>query len=494
MVVFNSYASVPVQRARVLCRTSSVGSSGSTAPQERERHVDNTRSAHSQRVDNTIYEKGLSTATVTVGDILRGGLSQQQQQNASAAVSTSSRQDGTMDITRSLHGWKKWSVNVFGSHLNHDAKSHGRAAHERQWKFLREARMCSRKDPVPLLRASSSSSSDASDTEMDMASKMTQVLSWLYIAKGRVVGDQLEELAGRYAYERIHVIDVSAMESTETIAAGVCWMGASRLPSGPVCIAAYLNRLKHRFTQRYNDGHSIVIVTYDASTSYMTLHSLALFFFMYCGLNQRDSRTLAATLVEKQVPPATIIESGVEELALVGLGWIQRVIVEWPYYAASAVNIAGDIVGGWHVTKRLHRDEAHSRWRLQLWGLPPGNYSFKMIVDGEWCVDLSKPSTVDEWGNSNNTVSVLSCAGALPESRVHGDGMAVSPAMLEEYPESTTTEGDDDDGSSDNEFSLDLNQTASSSHVYSAEERLRLARFGASILSYYKKISHPASS
>jgi hypothetical protein len=72
--------------------------------------------------------------------------------------------------------------------------------------------------------------------------------------------------------------------------------------------------------------------------------------------------------------------------------------------------------------------------------------------------------------------------------------MAVSPAMLEEYPESTTTEGDGDDGSSDNEFNLDLNQTTDSSHVYSAEERLRLARFGASILSYYKKISHPASS
>eukprot|EP00889_Picochlorum_renovo_P002151 jgi/Picre1/29181/NNA_004574.t1 len=284
-----------------------------------------------------------------------------------------------MDITRSLHGWKKWSVNVFGSHLNHDAKSHGRAAHERQWKFLREARMCSRKDPVPLLRASSSSSSDASDTEMDMASKMTHVLSWLYIAKGRVVGDQLEELAGRYAYERIHVIDVSAMESTETIAAGVCWMGASR-PSIWTCMySSVFESTETSVYQRYNDGHSIVIVTYDASTSYMTLHSLALFFFMYCGLNQRDSRTLAATFVEKQVPPATIIESGVEELALVGLGWIQRVIVEWPYYAASAVNIAGDIVGGWHVTKRLHRDEAHSRWTLQTVGIA----SWQLLVQND---------------------------------------------------------------------------------------------------------------
>lgn len=473
-----------------MCRTSSIGSGGSTAPHARERHVDNPSYSHVDRIENTIHQKGLSTATVTVGDILRGGLSQQQQQNAS--VASSSSQDGTMDIRGSLHGWKKWSVHVFGNHLNHNARNHGRAAHERQWMFLREARMCSRKDPVPFLQASSSSSSDTSDTEMDIASKMTQVLSWLYIAKGRIVGDQLEGLASEHAYQRIHVIDVSAMESTETISAGVCWMGASRLPSGPVCIAAYLNRLKHRFKQRFNDGHSIVIVTYDASTSYMMLHSLALFFFMYCGLNQRDSRTLAAGFVEKQVPPATIIESGVEELALVGKGWIQRVIVEWPYYAASAVNIAGDIVGGWHVTKRLHRDEAHSRWTLQLWGLPPGSYTFKMIVDGEWCVDLSKPSTVDEWGNSNNTVSVLSCAGALSESRVHGDGMAASPAMLEEYPQSTSSEGDD--GSSDNEFSMDLNQTPDSPHVYSAEERLRLARFGASMLSYYKKISYPASS
>ena len=362
--------------------------------------------------------------------------------------------------------------------------SKARIAQEKSWKLLQEARGCLGRERIGL--EDSNMMLTFSDG-VERAEYVKPVLEWLYVTRGKVCADQLAELAGTYAYDTIHVIDVGSMDiSTDSVAAGVCWMGASRIPSGPVVLASHLQRLKIRFQQRRQGGRSIVLLSYDGSTSYLTLHALALFFFMYCHFDQGESRSLAAAAVEKQIPPVSILESGIEELAVCGKGWLQRIRVQWPYNATSSVNIAGDIVGGWHITKKLHHHAPSQKWKIQVWGLSPGSYTFKFVVDGKWCVDLSEPLSHDEFGNNNNTVSVLACGGVSQDSYLMGDGMAGPPlasshresvdqkmvVVVEQWNQGESVIDHDD-----------------SSHDTSAQDRLRLARFGAAILSYYKKIS-----
>ena len=351
-------------------------------------------------------------------------------------------------------------------------------------RMLKEAQECLRKPAIRIVCGDDGRMVHGVEEE-PVVSWIKPVLHWLYVSPTDIPPHELANLASTYAYDQIHVIDVGSMSiSEDAITDGVSWMGASRFPSGPVCVSSFLNRLKHRFTQRYNDGKSIVILTFSPSTSYLTLHALALFFFMHCWIDERNARSLAAGAVGKQIPPVSIIDSGVEELAACGKGWLQRVIVEWPYHARSSVDIAGEICGGWHITRRLRYDVSNRKWKIQIWGLPPGAYTFKFVVDGHWCVDLKKPLSVDEWGNDNNTATVIACGGLdsnerLQERRIaeNSDGMAAS--YIGEY--------DVDESDKRMIVVVEPNTRAI---VNSSEDRLRLARFGASLLSYYKKISY----
>lgn len=351
-------------------------------------------------------------------------------------------------------------------------------------RILREARRCAKKPEIRVWYSEDKQRS--SGEEETVLSSMKAVLDWLYVSPTDITPQQLADLASTYAYDKIHVIDVGSMNvSDDAIAEGVCWMGASRLPSGPVCVSAFLNRLKHRFTQRYNDGKSVVILTYSSSTSYLTLHALALFFFMHCWLDESDARSLAAEAVGKQIPPVSIIDSGIEELAACGKGWLQRVIIEWPYHARSSVDIAGEICGGWHITRRLRYDQSNRRWKIQIWGLPPGAYTFKFVVDNHWCVDLKKPLSVDDWGNDNNTATVIACGGLDSTERLKEKSIAEnSDGMAASYTGKYETTKDSD------KRMLVVVEPSSPAFANSTEDRLRLARFGASLLSYYKKISY----
>ena len=367
----------------------------------------------------------------------------------------------------------------------------------------------------------------AKNPAQERSTSIKPVLDWLYISQGHLTPMQLADLSSSMALSRIHVIDVGSMNTLkEAIADGVLWMGANRLPSSPVRVAAYLNRLKHRFKQRFNDGKSIVIMTYSSSASYLTLHALALFFFMYCYMDQTNSRTLAASAVEKQIPPASILESGIEELAACGKGWLERVQIEWPYGAHSAVDICGEICGGWHVTRHLYYHPTRKTWRIQLWGLPPGTYTFKYVVDGEWCVDLKKPMISDEYGNDNNMATVLDCGGLerLSMERLvmdEWDGMAASMGARGSADYSAggaSASGSSMDGGAaptvellDYEYegatramegrkmvlvvpeaggSLEGSKEGTGTVGGDAEARMRLARLGSLLLSYYKKIGY----
>ena len=309
-------------------------------------------------------------ARVTIGNILRGEHVRAWMPSSTSSTATSSL------VNQQASGVKPTNVTA-------------------AFKLVKEARSCAKSGRIevptniedeyllnmkPVMSAEGSTNSKNSATSQERSSSIKPVLDWLYVSQGQLTPMQLADLSSNMALSRIHVIDVGSMNTfKEAIADGVLWMGANRLPSAPVRVAAYLNRLKHRFRQRFNDRKSIVIMTYSSSASYLTLHALALFFHMYCYMDHTDSRTLAAAAVEKQIPPVSILESGIEELAACGKGWLERVQIEWPYGAHSAVDICGEICGGWHVTRHLYYHAARKTWRIQLWGLPPGSYSFKYV-------------------------------------------------------------------------------------------------------------------
>ncbi len=312
-------------------------------------------------------------ARVTIGDILRGEHGRAWMPSSTSSSATSSL------VNQHASGVKPTKVTA-------------------AFKLVKEARSCAKAGRVeipgniedeyllnmkPVMGADAAKNSKNSASSQERSSSIKPVLDWLYVSQGHLTPMQLADLSSSMALSRIHVIDVGSMNTfNEAIADGVLWMGANRLPSAPVRVAAYLNRLKHRFRQRFNDGKSIVIMTYSSSASYLTLHALALFLYMYCYMDHTDSRTLAAAAVEKQIPPVSILESGIEELAACGKGWLERVQIEWPYGANSAVDICGEICGGWHVTRHLYYHAARKTWRIQLWGLPPGSYSFKYVHSG----------------------------------------------------------------------------------------------------------------
>jgi hypothetical protein len=114
-------------------------------------------------------------------------------------------------------------------------------------------------------------------------------------------------------------------------------------------------------------------------------------------------------------------------------------------------------------------------------GLPPGAYEFKYIVDGQWCIDMSWPTEIDMWGNSNNVIVVPGCAPAMDDAATEAadaaDGMAASPAF--------------DDGPPAIEMEPVLQpppQRPGAPIPYvSPRERQSMARFGAAILALYTK-------
>jgi hypothetical protein len=175
-------------------------------------------------------------------------------------------------------------------------------------------------------------------------------------------------------------------------------------------------------------------------------------------------------------PPTSALAAGVEEMAACARGWLQRAKIEWPY-AGGRVEAAGEAVGGWDRSVPLEFNVRHKKWRLQLWGLPPGVYSYKFLVDGKWCTDVMAPSQMDAYGNTNNMCVVLGCGqiGAAERTAAAADGMAVVPRL----PFAT-----DEDVSGRLRYREVEDEGVM---TVSPEERLRLARFGAAILAYYMK-------
>ena len=67
------------------------------------------------------------------------------------------------------------------------------------------------------------------------------------------------------------------------------------------------------------------------------------------------------------------------------------------------------------------------KWALKL-DLPPGEYEFKFVVDGNWVHDEGQPSKRNEMGTLNNVINVVAASASAsatetsvqPESKSSG--------------------------------------------------------------------------
>ena len=100
--------------------------------------------------------------------------------------------------------------------------------------------------------------------------------------------------------------------------------------------------------------------------------------------------------------------------------------------AAGSVSWAGDF-NGWNMTANPMVKGADGTWSVTL-ALPPGEQSYKFVVDNNWVADPENPQTKGEYGNSVITIgadgSLVGGAGATaaaaPQSRDQDPGRSAS--------------------------------------------------------------------
>ena len=359
------------------------------------------------------------------------------------------------------------------------------------------------------------------------AKDLRLVLPWgLFAAPGHLDKTSAEYLASTLALSRLQIIDLprimlhsacSGMDGPWKLADEVAWVGSSLLPSPAISAAATLHRLSHRCggaaSVMPHYGGTAAVLTYRPQDNSIAAEVLAIYFHLYCGIDARNALSAAGAALQCPAPPPAALEAAVQEMAACGKGWLQRVVLEW-CYGGGSVEVAGEVVGGWDRMAPLAFNVARRKWRLQLWGLPPGAYAFKFIVDGQWCIDMAGASQMDAFGNINNLcLAPPACSkdglsgGAAQRVVDDADGMAAFPGLQNtDLDEDVIIKGSTALSSEDvNEFggvplpntflsslSTDTggeesDDVADHSEDVSAEERLRSARFGAAILAYYNK-------
>lgn len=74
----------------------------------------------------------------------------------------------------------------------------------------------------------------------------------------------------------------------------------------------------------------------------------------------------------------------------------------WNACRASCVQLTGSF-NDWK--ESIEMKEFDGIWKVVV-GLEKGKYTYKFIVDGEWCYDIRKENVKDEAGNVNNLITV----------------------------------------------------------------------------------------
>lgn len=74
----------------------------------------------------------------------------------------------------------------------------------------------------------------------------------------------------------------------------------------------------------------------------------------------------------------------------------------WNASRANSVQLAGSF-NGWQ--KKLDMTKEDEAWKVVI-PLEKGRYTYKFIVDGEWCYDITKENECDNDGNINNILHI----------------------------------------------------------------------------------------
>lgn len=93
--------------------------------------------------------------------------------------------------------------------------------------------------------------------------------------------------------------------------------------------------------------------------------------------------------------------------------------VVWKHPCRGRVSVYGTFTEHPWTEIRMMRDPVDGFFKLDLsdWGLSPGTYIFKFVVDGEWRIDPTLPTRKDLNGHVNNTMFVRSSARPLKTVR-----------------------------------------------------------------------------
>lgn len=96
-----------------------------------------------------------------------------------------------------------------------------------------------------------------------------------------------------------------------------------------------------------------------------------------------------------------------------GGGSLIPVRFEFTHATALMVAIAGTF-NEWHPTTRAMHPAGNGLWLKEAY-LPPGNYEYCLVVDGEFLPDLRAKNYVpNPFGGMNATFTVTDSAGTLP--------------------------------------------------------------------------------
>ncbi|PRW57154.1 sucrose nonfermenting 4 isoform X1 [Chlorella sorokiniana] len=349
------------------------------------------------------------------------------------------------------------------------------------------------------------------------ADSARQVLPWLFAVEGRLDLSAMETLASQLALSNLQLLDVSRYLSAASAAPGghwaagwgshVRWAGAQALPSPAVAAAAALRRMELRRGGALGalpniDGKAVVLA-YPPQQRQLAAETLALYLHVYHAVSGQEAVEAAGAATGSSPVQATL-RSYLEELALLADGWFRRVTLAWPY-AGGHVEIVGEAVGGWEQRAPMVFDVKRKRWKLQIWGLPPGIHRFKYLVDGCWVIDLAAHTEADARGNTNNVVLVTnsgkpllrgmgpSASSSLDEededgpAAVHARGNSPNVLPTAEPPLVASTDGN---GAAGQQQGPEGQQEAAALPPpwSSPEEMETMARFGAAVLAFHTRL------
>ncbi|BDA48731.1 probable 5'-AMP-activated protein kinase subunit beta-2 at C-terminar half [Coccomyxa sp. Obi] len=317
---------------------------------------------------------------------------------------------------------RRWTLEFEGQSL----KTHRRLPEDSRWSLKSSqtaAQTSSNIVPLPAffhghMSLQSAMQSGAALQRQLQSTQAFCVLPWLVMAPGQLGTKDFETVASACGLTRLLDLDLdsSCLEADAALSGA---LGASAAAAAePMALtrsAAALQRLVVRRGGAGMDCSTVelcCILVHTAQNAPETrLSTLLTAWLHWYGRMDMEQAVEEAEKALGCAPDASTIAAASKLLLDRSVERRQRVRLSWPYGGYS-VEVAGDVVGGWHVRAPLRQCPTSACSSIELRGLEPGAHRYKFIVDGMWVVDMALPAECDSEGNTNNVVHVPDCSAA----------------------------------------------------------------------------------